>query len=61
MNQHARTPFLAVKSLAQKLEGDSQDYDALLTMAEDKQFVLLGKPVTARASSTICGLRSPAA
>jgi erythromycin esterase-like protein len=43
MSQHARTPFLAVKSLARKLEGDSQDYEALLSMAEDKQFVLLGE------------------
>lgn len=43
MSPHAHTPFLAVRALSQKLEDNPHDYDALLAMAEDKQFVLLGE------------------
>lgn len=37
------TPFLATRELAQRLEGRATDYDALLEMAADRRFVLLGE------------------
>jgi erythromycin esterase-like protein len=37
------TPFTAVRALAQKLDERPGDYDALLAMAEGKQYVLLGE------------------
>ncbi|MGH8372105.1 MAG: erythromycin esterase family protein [Gammaproteobacteria bacterium] len=40
---HARTPFLTVTNLAEKLDGDAGDYDSLIELAADKQFVLLGE------------------
>ncbi|MDE2234764.1 MAG: erythromycin esterase family protein [Gammaproteobacteria bacterium] len=43
MSAHVHTPFHATRSLARKLTGGARDYDALLAMAEDKQFVLLGE------------------
>lgn len=43
MSMHARTPFLTVLDLAEKLDGDSGDYDSVVAMAADKQFVLLGE------------------
>jgi len=39
----ATTPFLAVRELAQRLNDNDRDYDALLEMARDRQFVLLGE------------------
>ena len=39
----ARTPFLAVRDLAQRLDGDAGDYDGVLALAEGKRFVLLGE------------------
>ena len=39
----ATTPFLAVRELAQRLNDNDSDYDALLEMARDRQFVLLGE------------------
>ncbi|MFM0511689.1 erythromycin esterase family protein [Paraburkholderia sp. RL17-373-BIF-A] len=39
----AATPFLAVRELAQRLNDNDSDYDALLEMARDRQFVLLGE------------------
>lgn len=43
MTMHAHTPFLAVMDLAERLDGDASDYDSLLEMAENRQFVLLGE------------------
>jgi erythromycin esterase-like protein len=37
------TPFLATRELAQRLEDRATDYDALLEMAADRRFVLLGE------------------
>lgn len=37
------TPFLAVRDLARRLEGSAADYDMLLEMAAERQFVLLGE------------------
>ncbi|MDY0329843.1 MAG: erythromycin esterase family protein [Thiomonas sp.] len=37
------TPFLAVRALAQRLDGNATDYDTLLEMAADRRFVLLGE------------------
>ncbi|VVE20497.1 erythromycin esterase family protein [Pandoraea terrigena] len=39
----ATTPFLAVRELAQRLDDNDSDYDALLEMARDREFVLLGE------------------
>lgn len=39
----ATTPFLAVRELAQRLNDNDSDYDALMEMARDRQFVLLGE------------------
>ncbi|MDN4572617.1 erythromycin esterase [Pandoraea cepalis] len=39
----ATTPFLAVRELAQRLNDNDGDYDALLEMAHDREFVLLGE------------------
>lgn len=43
MTMHARTPFLTVMDIAEKLDGDAGDYDAVVEMAAGKQFVLLGE------------------
>lgn len=43
MNEGARTPFTAVRGLAMRLDGGAGDYDALLAMAADRRFVLLGE------------------
>jgi erythromycin esterase-like protein len=37
------TPFLATRALAQRLQERATDYDALLEMAADRRFVLLGE------------------
>jgi len=37
------TPFLAVRDLAQRLDGSAADYDMLLELAATRQFVLLGE------------------
>lgn len=37
------TPFLAVRDLARRLGGSAADYDMLLEMAAERQFVLLGE------------------
>lgn len=37
------TPFLTARALAQRLDGGDADYDSLVDMASDKQFVLLGE------------------
>lgn len=37
------TPFLAVRELARRLDDTAADYDALLGMAADRRFVLLGE------------------
>lgn len=39
----ATTPFLAVRELAQRLNDNDSDYHALMEMARDRQFVLLGE------------------
>lgn len=39
----ATTPFLAVREIAQRLNDNDGDYDALLEMAHDREFVLLGE------------------
>lgn len=39
----ARTPFSAVRDLASPLTGGANDYDALLALAADRDFVLLGE------------------
>lgn len=39
----AKTPFLAVRELARRLDENAGDYDALLEMARDKQYVLVGE------------------
>jgi erythromycin esterase-like protein len=39
----ATTPFLAVRELAQRLNDNDSDYDALLEMAREREFVLLGE------------------
>ena len=41
--QRAKTPFLAARDLARRLDGTPTDYDALLAMAQGKSFVLLGE------------------
>lgn len=38
-----KTPFLAVRALAQRLGDSPSDYDALLALAAGKRFVLLGE------------------
>lgn len=43
MSEGARTPFTAVRGRAVRLHGGAQDYDALLDLAADKRFVLLGE------------------
>ena len=43
MMHTAKTPFLAVRDLGVRLDGGASDYDALLSMTEGKQFVLLGE------------------
>src|SRR3546814_3058976 len=37
------TPFLAVRALARRLDGNDGDYDELLEMAANRRFVLLGE------------------
>jgi erythromycin esterase-like protein len=37
------TPFLAVRALARRLDGNAGDYDELLEMAANRRFVLLGE------------------
>ena len=37
------TPFLAVRDLARRLDETAADYDALLDMAADRRFVLMGE------------------
>ncbi|MDB0509604.1 erythromycin esterase family protein [Ralstonia solanacearum] len=37
------TPFLAVRDAGIRLSGESTDYDALIDMAHDRQYVLLGE------------------
>lgn len=39
----ARTPFLAVRDLAARLDEEDGDYDAVLQMARGKRFVLIGE------------------
>jgi erythromycin esterase-like protein len=41
--QPSKTPFLAVRALGQRLNGDITDYDALLEMARGRDLVLLGE------------------
>ncbi|MFX1764995.1 erythromycin esterase family protein [Paraburkholderia sp. A1RI-2L] len=41
--QPSKTPFLAVRDLAQRLDGTLADYDALLEMAHGRDLVLLGE------------------
>lgn len=41
--QPSNTPFLAVRSLRQRLSGNNTDYDALMEMAYDRDLVLLGE------------------
>ncbi len=41
--QPAKTPFLAVRDLASRLDGKATDYDALLAMTQGKRYVLLGE------------------
>lgn len=43
MRGGAHTPFTAVRDLAIRLDGGMEDYDALLELAADKHFVLLGE------------------
>lgn len=43
MSVPARTPFLAVRQLAQRLGGDAGDCDRAVVLAEGKRFVLLGE------------------
>lgn len=43
MTTPARTPFLAVRELAQRLDGDAGDCDGVAALAEGKTFVLLGE------------------
>lgn len=43
MSNLARTPFLAVRGLAQRLDGGDGDCDGVVAMAEGKSFVLLGE------------------
>ncbi len=43
MMHPATTPFLAVRELSQRLNDNDGDYDALLEMAHDREFVLLGE------------------
>jgi erythromycin esterase-like protein len=41
--QPSKTPFLAVRDLGQRLDGNSKDYDALLEMVRGRDLVLLGE------------------
>ncbi|MFT0168388.1 erythromycin esterase family protein [Paraburkholderia mimosarum] len=41
--QPSKTPFLAVRSLARRLDGNSTDYDVLLEMVRGRDLVLLGE------------------
>ena len=41
--QPSKTPFLAVRDLAQRLDGNASDYDALLEMVRGRDLVLLGE------------------
>jgi erythromycin esterase-like protein len=41
--QPSKTPFLAVRDLAQRLDGNAADYDALLEMVRGRDLVLLGE------------------
>lgn len=43
MREGAHTPFTAARDLAIRLEGGMDDYDALLELAENRRFVLLGE------------------
>jgi len=43
VREGARTPFTAVRDAAVRLEGGAHDYDALMEMATDRRFVLLGE------------------
>lgn len=43
MSTAALTPFLAVRELAQRLDGDDGDCDGVLALAGNKTFVLLGE------------------
>ncbi len=43
MMQPPKTPFLAVRALGQRMNGDSTDYDALLEMARGRDLILLGE------------------
>lgn len=43
MSTAARTPFLAVRAMAQRLGGDDGDYDGVMALAEGKTLVLLGE------------------
>ena len=43
MTPVALTPFLAVRDLARRLDGDDGDYDGVVALAEGKTFVLLGE------------------
>lgn len=41
--QPSKTPFLAVRALGQRLNGNASDYDALLEMTRGRDLVLLGE------------------
>ncbi|MDE2148918.1 MAG: erythromycin esterase family protein [Gammaproteobacteria bacterium] len=43
MNSALRTPFIAVRELARRLDEAPRDYDRLLDLAGDRNFVLLGE------------------
>lgn len=43
MTQAAHTAFIAVRELAQRLNGSPRDYDALIALAAGKNLVLLGE------------------
>lgn len=43
MNVAARTPFHAVRELAQRLDGDTGDYDGVMELAANRRFALLGE------------------
>lgn len=43
MSHAAMTPFLTVRAQALRLQGNAHDYEALLSMTENRRFVLLGE------------------